>query len=161
MKGLRKEWEDIFAAAAFAEAGEHDKAIEILRSNRTVLLAISDSMFDRSSLKYALNVSKRINASLEILYIAKSEKEKVGFNDFLSEVNNEGFTFSLVIKEGCVKKAILDYTKKRRDILFVIVGSTSELEIECKTGENALTDTWKKMKCPLVIVSKGEILSMA
>ncbi len=31
MKGLFKKWEGIFAAAAFAEAGEHDMAKEILR----------------------------------------------------------------------------------------------------------------------------------
>lgn len=154
-------FEDIMLAIAFAEEGEHEKAKEFLKSKRTVLLAISDRMFDRNALKYALNISKRIEASLEILYVTNSEKEKKGLKDFLSEVKEVGFRFSLVMKNGCVKKAILDYTEKRREVLFVIVGSTPELEMECTMGEKILTEAWKKLKCPLVVVSKGEMPSTA
>jgi len=157
MKWFDKKFEDAMAAAAFAEAGEHEKAREILKSRKTVLLAISDRMFNRDVLKYALNISERIDASLEILYVTESEKEKIGLKDFISEVKKEGFRFSLVMKKGCVKRAILDYTEQRRDVVFVVIGSTPELYIECKTDENALSDVWKRLKCPLVVVSKNEV----
>jgi K+-sensing histidine kinase KdpD len=157
MKRWVKKFEDAMAAAAFAEAGEHEAAKEVLRSRKTVLLAISDRMFDRNAFKYALNISKRIDASLEILYITETEKEKTGLKDFMSEVKKEGFKFSLIMKSGCVKKAILDYTDKRGDIIFVVVGSIPELEIECTSDEKTLSDAWKRLKCPLVVVSKNEV----
>ncbi len=36
MKGLKKRLEDIFTAVAFAEAGEHDTAREILREEERI-----------------------------------------------------------------------------------------------------------------------------
>ncbi|MBI5663551.1 MAG: universal stress protein [Nitrospirae bacterium] len=156
MKKVIRKIGDTMAAAAFAEAGEFETAREIHKGQKTVLLAISDSLFDRSALKYALNVSQRTNAVLEVLYVTPFERERVNLNNFLSEVKTEGFRFSLVMKIGCVKQAILDYTYKRSEILFVIVGSKFELEVECKGGERKLSDAWKKLKCPLVVVSKNE-----
>ncbi|MDO9289053.1 MAG: hypothetical protein Q7T83_09700 [Thermodesulfovibrionales bacterium] len=147
-------FEKLMSAITFAEEGEHEKAKEILKGRKTVLLALSDKMFDRNAFKYALNVSKRIEASLEIIYVTEHEKEN-RLKDFMSEVEKVGFTFSLVVKKGCMKKAILGYTAKRNDIQFVVVGSETELEIGCE-DEKALPDLWKGLKCPLVIVSKGE-----
>jgi hypothetical protein len=82
-------------------------------------------------------------------------------NDFVQTAAKDGVSCSLVKTEGCMKKAILDYTSKRRQISFVVVGSTPELDIECKTGEKTLTDAWKSLKCPLVVVTKGDMPSLA
>ena len=161
MEKFVKKLEDIFAATAFAEAGEYEKAGEILKGRKTVLLAISDRMFDRNALKYAMNTCERIGANLEVLYVTAFEKERAGLKDFLSEVKKIGFKFSVVMRRGCVKKAILDYTEKRREILFVIVGSAPELDIECDVNEKAYSDAWKRLKCPLVVVSKNGMPSMA
>lgn len=161
MKKFIRKIEDAMSAVAFAEAGEHEKAREILKGQKTVLLAISDRLFDRDALKYALNVSQRINAHLEILYVTPFEKERTGLKNFLLEVKKEGFRFSLVMKKGCMKKAILDYTEKRSEILFVIVGSKLELDIECKKDDGTLSDAWEKLKCPLVLVSRAAMPSTA
>src|SRR4030065_1601754 len=155
MKKFIRKIEDAMSAVAFAEAGEHEKAREILKGQKTVLLAISDRLFDRDAFKYALNVSQRIEAHLEILYVIPFEKERARLKNFLSEVEKEGFRFSLVMKKGCMKKAILDYTEKRSEILFVIVGSALELDIECRGTEKTLSDAWEKLKCPLRVVSRA------
>jgi K+-sensing histidine kinase KdpD len=159
-KGLMTDFEDIMSAITFSEAGEHETAKAFLKQKKTVLLAISDRMFDRNALRYALGISERIDAHLEILYVTASPKERISVQEFLSEVERVGFRFSLVMKTGCVKKAILEYTEKRREIQFVVIGSEPELDNECKTSARPLSDLWKKMKCPLVVVSKNQMPSM-
>jgi hypothetical protein len=154
-------FDDLMSAISFAEAGEHEKAKELLKGRDTVLLAVSERVVDRHALKYALNLSKRIKAGIDVLYLAKSDSKNPLVETFMSEARRLGIDCSLVRKEGCMKKAILDYTGKKKEILFVIVGSTPELDIECKTGEKSLSEAWKKLKCPLVVVSKSGMPELA
>jgi len=154
-------FDDLMSAISFAEAGEHEKAKELLKGRNTVLLAVSERVVDRHALKYALNLSKRIEAGIDVLYLAKSDSNNPLVETFMSEARRMGIVCSLVRKEGCMKKAILDYTGKKKEILFVIVGSTPELDIECKTGEKSLSEAWKRLKCPLVVVSKSGMPELA
>ena len=154
-------FDDLMSAVSFAEAGEHEKAREFLKGRDTVLLAVSERVVDRHVLKYALNLSKRIEAGIDILYLTNSDATNPLLEAFMFEARKKGIDCSLVKKEGCMKKAILDYTGKKKEILFVIVGSTPELDIECKTGEKSLSEAWKRLKCPLVVVSKSGMPELA
>src|SRR5512140_912833 len=154
-------FDDLMSAISFAEAGEHEKAKELLKGRDTVLLAVSERIVDQHALKYALNLSKRIEAGIDILYLAKSDSKNPLLETFMSEARRMKIVCSLVRKEGCMKKAILDYTGKKKEILFVIVGSTPELDIECKTGEKSLSEAWRRLKCPLVVVSKSGMPELA
>lgn len=161
MRDLRKQLEDIFTSVAFAEAGEHETAREILRGRKKVLLAVSERMFDRNVLKYALSISKRIGADIDVLYLTGSEAENRDIQEFVSISKREGSECTVVKKHGCMKKAILDYTEKRKEILFVVVGTESELNMECEIDERTFSMAWRKLKCPLVVVSKGIMPSTA
>lgn len=157
----KNRFEDIMSAITFAEAGEQEKAREMLMSGKTVLLAVSDRIFDKNVFTYALNICKRVGADMTVLHLKRSGKKNIALLRCVKEIEQAGIRCMIVRRDGCMKKAILDYTEKRREVLFVIVGSTPELEIECKTGEKILTEAWKKLKCPLVVVSKGEMPSIA
>ncbi len=149
-------FDDLMSAVTFAESGEEGTAREMMKPRKTVLLAASDKAFDRSAFKYALNITKRVSASLEILFVGDSEQDRKGLREFVSEVEKVGFSFSLVVKKGCMKKIILDYTNRRNEIMFVIVGSALELDIGCSPGDKSFSAAWKGLKCPLVVVSKNE-----
>jgi hypothetical protein len=154
-------FDELMSAATFAQAGEHEEARKILRGKDSVLLAVSDVFFDSTVFSYALNICKRTEAGLAILYLTRTEMHRNEIHEFMARASGEGITCRVIKKDGCMKQAILDYTTKNKAILFVVVGTTPELDIECKTGEKSLSEAWKKLKCPLVLVSKGDMPSVA
>lgn len=156
---MKKRFEDLMSAIAFAEAGEHETAREMLKSKQAVLFAISDRTPHKDVFVYALNISKRLQADINILYLAETNEKKACLNEFASNAGKEGIRCTVITKDGCMKKAILDYTEKNKEILFVIVGSEPELDFECKADKNSLSDAWARLKCPLVVVTKGELPS--
>ncbi|MGC2061653.1 MAG: hypothetical protein WA610_01655 [Thermodesulfovibrionales bacterium] len=156
-----RKFDDIMSAISFAEAGDFDRAREFMKGRSSILLAISDMFFEVDVLKYALNLSKRITANIDILYLTRVEAHLSELEEFMKTALKEEIGCRLFKKEGCMKKAILEYTEKRREIMFVVVGSTPELEIECKTGEKSLSDAWKRLQCPLVVVTKSDMPTLA
>jgi hypothetical protein len=154
-------FDELMSAATFAQAGEHEEALRMMRGKDSVLLAISDVYFDTTVFSYALNICKRTEASLVILYLTRAELHKNEIHEFMAKASCEGIACTVTKKDGCMKQAILDYTTKNRAILFVVIGTTPELDIECKTGEKSLSEAWKKLKCPLVLVAKGDMPSVA
>lgn len=154
-------FDDIMSAISFAEAGDFDRAREFMKGRDIILLAISDMCFDRNVLKYALNLSKRIKANIDILYLTRAEAYISQIGEFMKRASKDEISCRITKTEGCMKKAILDYTAKRREIIFVVVGSTPELDIECASGEKSLSEAWKRLQCPLVVVAKSELPSTA
>ena len=158
----KERFDELMSAIAFAESGEHEEARNVLKGRDKVLLAVSDVSFDPNVFSYALNICKRTSAGLDILYLTKAELHMDFINAFMSLASGDDVTCAVAKKDGCMKQAILDYTMKNRQILFVVVGTTPELDIECKAGGKSLSEAWKKLKCPLVVVSKsGEMPSVA
>jgi hypothetical protein len=161
-KAMKKErFDEIMSAITFAQAGEHEEARSILQGRNKVLLAVSDVAFDHNVLSYALSIGKRTGSSLEILYLTRTGKNMDEVKQFVSVTEREGVPCTVTKRDGCMKQAILDLTTKKREIRFVVVGTTPELDIECSAREKSLSEAWKKLKCPLVIVSKGEMTSTA
>jgi hypothetical protein len=151
--GLKKNLENLFAAATFAEEGEFETARQLGR-RRNVLLVLRGTESDRVSFKYALNMSKRVEAGLEVLYVSPEKEVRGILNSVEDEARKEGIDLKVSRKTGCLKQEVLDYTGKRRDIQLVVVESTDGLEDDCT--EKELLRAWNKhLDCPLVIVSEA------
>src|SRR4030067_638984 len=107
MKKLLKKLETMYAAVAFAEAGEHETARQTLKEQRKILLALRGEKSDVDAFRYALNMCKRIDAELEILYV--SEPAKVLLKHFQSELENEEVLYSFIQKSGRIEEEIQNY----------------------------------------------------
>ncbi len=151
MKKWLEQFESDMAAASFAEAGELDTAREMMKEDRRILLAVTNEKRDANAFRYALSMCKRIGAALEIMFPMKSGRETL--ESFISELKDEGIEHTLVEAKECIKEEILNYTNKKRNILFVVVESSDALDIHCQEIRKEITASWSRLKCPLVVVS--------
>lgn len=149
MKGL----ENVLAAATFAEEGEFETARNIMNEDRRVLLAVRKGQADRKTFRYAVNTCKRIGAQLDVLYIG-DEMDPV-LEECLAEVKLEGIDYRLERKCGCLKKEIIDHVNTRKGILFAVTPSSDSVDEACKGKGGKLSEAWRSLKCPLVVVADG------
>jgi hypothetical protein len=153
MKKWMRKFEKAMAAVAFAEAGEFETARETVKEQRKILLALRGEKGDIHSLKYAINTCKRLGAELEILHV--SEIEKGMMKQFRSQLKEEGIVYDLIRKKGSLEEEIRNHTGIKRDILFVVVEVSEDIDIRSKKTERIIKDAWKNLTCPLVVVSQG------
>lgn len=155
-KKMMKKIEDALAAASFAEEGEAEAAKSLLREGRRVLLALKQGRVDAGTVKYAINASGRINADMDILYVASNESSAVQELQALErELAAEKIRYRLVRRTGCMKQAVIDYTSREKEILFAVVESPRSLDEDCSRKDRMLAELWQKLRCPLVVVMDG------
>ena len=145
------------SAITFAEEGEFETAKSFLKTRQRVLLAIRNNRLDRKTCTYALNTCKRLDIGLDLLVIGDSEREELDpmLKPFLSQLESESISFNLTRKTGCFKQAILQYTEAGNDIIFVVIESQGTLDSNCAVKDKRLKDAWRRLKCPLVVVTEG------
>lgn len=153
---LNKKIEDLLSAISFAEAGEFETAREILKENRRVLLALRSRHIDQKTLKYTINTCKRIGANLDILYVSLPAADDSILKQFLKELEGEGIQYVLVKKESsCLRQEIIDYTNERKEIVFVVIESSDSLDDDHKIKGKGLSELWRNLNCPLVVVMEN------
>lgn len=149
-----KKFNDIMAAATFAESGEFETAKEMLRGQQRILLALTGEEPDMNAFKYAVSICKRIGAGMDVLCVNMSNSVIAG-KQFSDKLTKEGINFEVIQASGCVKEAIIAHTNKKAGIQFVVVESENKLNIECKKNDLSLTKKWKELRCPLVVVTES------
>lgn len=161
IKKIIEQMENAMAAASFAQAGEFDTARDMLKEERRVLLALKEGRIDAKTLKYALNTCTRIKAALDILYVSSESSRVPGagsdglLDHFLSELEAGGIPYTMVRKAGCLKQQIIEYTNDNSAVLFVVIESSDDLDVDCTGKDKKLSGFWRNLKCPLVVVMDG------
>ncbi len=159
-KKMVKMMEHAFTAASFAEEGEMETAHSLMRESRRVLLAIKAGQIDPKTLRYAVNTAKRVDARLDILYVtsSRSGKRRPGdplVDSLISELAETGISYRVIPRQGCLKQQIIDYTNSEKEILFAVIESPASLDEDCTKQEKELSELWRQLKCPLVVVMDG------
>ncbi len=152
MKKWIKKFEDIMAAASYAEAGEFETARQTLKEQRSILLALTGERSDKNAFRYALNMCKRITADLDILYVSDSVKGLL--KEFKTELKKHGVAYQMIQKSGNLEEEVRNYSSMKKDILFVVVEVSEDVAIHSKKADKILSDAWDNLKCPLVVVSQ-------
>jgi hypothetical protein len=159
LKKMMKSVESAMSAASFAEEGEAEAARSILKEDRRVLLALKRGQIDARTLKYALNTAKRIGAHLDILTVSATgrgvSKLDSLLEQFVAELRAEQIQYRLITRTGCLKQQIIDYTNSEKEILFAVIESPHSLDADCNKTDKALSELWRNLKCPLVVVMDG------
>ncbi|KPK36327.1 MAG: hypothetical protein AMK70_02695 [Nitrospira bacterium SG8_35_1] len=156
MGKFQKKFDDLMSAVTFAEAGEFDTAQEFLNDRGKVLFATKENQTDNQAFTYAMSICRRIGASLDILYVSSKKILSEKMIKLSEELEKEGIKYSLSIRKGCLQNQIIDYTNVNKGILFVVIESSRNLDDDCRRTGKKMSDAWKSMKCPLVVVSELE-----
>jgi len=152
IKELVKQFEEIMSSASFAEAGESDTAIDILHERRKVLLVLTGEETDMKAARYALNICKRIGVGIEILYITKNNNDKSFLEEYLKELQTKGIEYKVIQCKESMKEEIIRFIGKEKGIQFVVVDA-HDLGIDSERDVKRMLEQWKKLECPLVLVS--------
>lgn len=160
-KKIMKQIEDVMAAISFAEEGEGETAASLMKREYRVLAALDKDALDFKTLRYAVNTAKRIGASLDILLVSSGKAGNASDDGAAAGIERsvaaEGVGCHVIQKTGCLKQRVIEYTKQEKEILFVVVESPKSLDAGCSTKDSALSELWRNLNCPLVVVAGNRI----
>lgn len=173
---LVRKVEDHMVAAAFAEAGEPDAALELLRRRRyprSVLLVLDGHQAESDPFTYAVSLCKRISAGVEVLAFSDdtesesspkgspgrqnlSEHSKERLDVFCDMARRHGVSCELSVQPESTAENLFEYVLRRKEISAVIVGP---LDKRKSAGHKfslhgALERIAERLSIPLVTVLK-------
>lgn len=163
LASILKKFEEAMAAAAFAEAGEHETARNFTASGKNahkkVLLGVEENDLNPTTVRSALNICSRMGAKLEILHIfkkASAEQEDLNGQEgvlanFKESMQKLGIAYQLVLAEGNESEEIFRFVEKRRDIVCVVLGDDNAPKNT--RPKSPLLEKLKKLHCPVVMCS--------
>ena len=99
LKKLFEQFEEIMSAS-FMEEGEFETAKRMFNERHKVLLVLAGKESDTNALRYALNISKRIGAGIEILYLTKDSSKNPLLERYLEQLKSRGIGYRISPCEG-------------------------------------------------------------
>jgi hypothetical protein len=159
---LIEQTESHLAAAAFAEAGEFDTALEILdipKPFKAVLLVLDNADNGSDAFDYAVNLCRRMKASLEVLALTDGSDSVDGSAyEFMNLrcAKQHGISCTVSVLSRNSQKDLVAYVQKHKEIVTII--DSCRHERKKKSNRPGLLRTLEiiveKFSIPLVQVSQ-------
>jgi len=162
MVNIFKTIEESMAAAAFAEAGEHEYAANMLsagkNSHKKVLLSTDCPVVTGKVLDHALNLCRRLGSMLEVYQIIPSESVESTPREFFEagtkrlqslkeKLGRIGISYNYSIKEASLEEELTTLARSRRDILAVIIPRCEGRREDKGDFEKAIS---RLFSCPVI-----------
>jgi hypothetical protein len=131
-------------------------------SNKKVLLVANSSLLSEEILLHGINLSKRMDASLEVLHLLKQEpadKAAQSFQEHIAALQpDEPVAYIQLVNDRGLTTETVDYAKNRRNILCVVL---------CLKGEGAprkkglrqkkFKEVTQLLNCPVVLYADSTV----
>lgn len=150
-KYLSKWLEDIMTIEGLENEGELETAQEI--RNKKVLLVLTGNEPDAKSIKYALNLCKRVKDGLDILCITPDAGYGALLEEHLKKLKAKGTEYHITEMTKSIHDEVIHYTEKSHGVEFVVIDSR-DIDEGNSLEERFVIEEWKGLKCPLVLVSR-------
>jgi hypothetical protein len=158
------------AAAAFAEAGEHESARQFLddlkNSRKKVLLGTDHREPDLKIVNYALSLCQRMGAGLEIFHVLPSVLcgKRAGadgslsgdpaFAAFNQKMADLGVVYQPVCSDRGLVRGILDHVATHRQVMCVVVSPAHAAETsQSKRDGRTIGEWFQELSCPVLFYS--------
>lgn len=163
LKNFFDSFQETMTAAAFAEAGEFESALQIMTSkknfNKKILLGTEGNTSLARTAEYAFNACMRLGTNLEVLHLIRKielvdthenteTKTKEGQIPRKLKFQKIGVLYYPVFSEDPLEEEVARFAVNRGDILFVVLNKGVGQKPKKGTRFASLLT---KLTCPVVI----------
>lgn len=126
-------------------------------SDKKVLLVTNSSLLRAEILLHGINLSKRMDASLEVLHLLQQEpaaKAAQGFKETIAILQaKEPIAYIQLMNDRGLTTETVDYAKNRRNIICVALCLKGE-GTSCKKGlhQRRLNEVTQLLNCPVELI---------
>lgn len=154
-------WEKAMLSAAFAEAGEHESALDFQAAGKTahrkVLLGVSDRNLTPAMLRQAFNICRRIGTGLEILHVLPAfpgAPAAAGrFSRLRERFRARNVFYECVCGHGPPDEEVVRHAAGRRDLILILLGMAGD------DGKDAVEPDQHflaRLPCPVVLLRQPQ-----
>lgn len=167
------------SAIAFAEAGDHQSVellLDPLGGSSTILLVTSGENVDQKTFNHAVQLSKRIDAELDVLQIipyetGRDDAEELAIRmasasrnlaQLVPVLEKFGLRFKITIRLGSLDEKLFNYAKRHKDVRMVILDDPILRDAhQPDKWDDLVAKVSRNLSIPLVtVLHKDELLAV-
>ncbi len=152
---LSERLEKMWAAAAFAEAGEFETARMLVQERRNILLVLHEAEPPPGVLSTALSMMERLEAGVEILLRMGEGQRPPALSHFLEEVARNGKNSRLLYRPELSWETVVSHARSVPETVCILVESLERWGLKGNPDKRRSPSWSNRLPCPLVVTAIG------